>query len=445
VQPLPQNDRHMNTTTLRNNGWLATAILVAAYAVSFLDRQVVSLLVEPIKHDLMISNTQIGILQGPAFGLFYAALGLPLGWFADRTHRVRMIAGAITLWSLATLCCGLATSYPGLVAARLGVGVGEAALVPAAISLLAELFAPEKRALPVSIFNCGVAIGAGLALTLGGTFIAFSEHGASDLPLIGEWLASRQTWPNVFVLCGLVGLPVALLALLIAEPARQSRPGIDAPQPLSHTLRYIVEKRRFFLPMLGGMACFFILSNALTAWLPTLLRQQFNWTAVQTGHTLGLTSMPAALLGNICGGLFASRMRAHGHLDATLLTILAGLGFVAPASLVAPLLGVLPATLICVAVLYFGIAMTATVVMLTFVEVAPSRLRGQLVAIYLLVCNIVGLSLGPVSVGRLMDSQVAALSEPSHALAIVCVATSIPALLLILLARQRFAAARVID
>lgn len=428
---------------LRENGWLATLILLAAYAVSFLDRQVVSLLVEPIKHDLAVSNTQIGILQGPAFGLLYATLGLPLGWLADRVHRVRMIAGAIALWSLATLCCGLATSFAGLAAARLCVGIGEAALVPAAVSLLAELFAPERRALPISVFNCGVAIGAGLALSLGGSFIAFSEHGAADLPLLGHWFASRHDWQNVFILCGLVGLPVALLSLLIAEPARQTEIGTEAPLPIGRALQHLREKRRFFLPMLAGMACFFVLSNALTAWLPSLLRQQFGWSPVQTGHALGRTIMVSALLGNLAGGALAKQLRARGRLDATLLTIVTGLCVVAPASLATPLLGSEAATMASVGLLYFGIATTTAVVMLTYVEVTPNRLRGQVVALYLLICNIIGLTLGPVSVGWLMDSQFATLSTPANSLAAVCVATAIPALLLVLLARSRFAAARV--
>ena len=156
-------------------GWFAVGVLLAAYTVSFLDRQLLTLLVQPIKADLGLSDTQIGILQGPAFALFYATMGLPLGWLADRVNRVYLMSVAIAFWSLMTFLCGFATDYTHLLLARFGVGFGEAALVPAAVSLLADLFKPERRALPVSVFTCGLAVGSGLALMLGGSFIAFAK------------------------------------------------------------------------------------------------------------------------------------------------------------------------------------------------------------------------------------------------------------------------------
>ena len=139
----------------QHRAWFAVAVLLVSYAVSFLDRQVISLMVGPIKHDLAISDTQIGILQGPAFGVFFAIMGLPLGWLADRLHRVRLIAIAILLWSAMTIASGLSTTFGGLLFARIGVGVGEAALVPAAVSLLSEYFPPERRAMPLSILLPG--------------------------------------------------------------------------------------------------------------------------------------------------------------------------------------------------------------------------------------------------------------------------------------------------
>ena len=438
------NDSRPAITT-RSSGWLAALILLAAYAVSFLDRQVVSLLVEPIKHDLAISNTQIGFLQGPAFGLFYVTLGLPLGRLADRMNRVRLIAIAITTWSLMTIACGLASSFTGLFLARCGVGIGEAALVPAAISLLAELFPAQQRAVPVSIFNCGVALGAGLALTLGGIFIAFSENGAADLPVLGHWFAARHTWQNVFVFCGLVGLPVAALTLLIAEPRALSGAPRDAPHSVRQAWQHLVDKRRYFLPMLAAMASFYVLCNALSAWLPSMLREQFNWSPVQTGHSLGLTIMVGALVGNIVSGMLTNQLRGAGHVDATLRTMISGLSIVAPAAVLAPLLVSLNGTLASIGVLYFAIGLTSAVATIAFVEVTPPRLRGQVVALYLLIGNLVGLALGPVSVGSLMDSSITALSSTGHALAAVCAATGVPALLLLLLARRRYAAARIAE
>lgn len=420
------------------NGWWAAIILLAAYAVSFLDRQVVSLLVEPIKHDLSITNTQIGILQGPAFGLFYAALGLPLGWLADRVHRVRLIAAAIAMWSVMTLCCGLANTFGGLLVARFGVGIGEAALVPAAISLLADLFKPAQRALPVSVFNCGVAVGAGLALTLGGVFIAFSDHGAANLPWVGAWFAARHAWQNVFVFCGVVGLPVAASVLFIAEP-RSHHNAVPAPlHSIAAAWRHLVDKRRFFLPMLSSMACYFIIVNALAAWLPSLLRQNYGWSPAQTGHSLGLTIMAGALLGNVASGNYTNWLRRRGHVDATLRTMLTGLTLIAPLAVLTPLMATPFATLVGVACLYFFIALTSAVATIAFVEVSPPRLRGQVVALYLLIGNLFGLVLGPVSVGRLMDAKLHAASTVGGALALVCVVTAVPAVWLLFKARRAF-------
>ncbi|MFM7708352.1 MAG: MFS transporter, partial [Gammaproteobacteria bacterium] len=179
------------TAPRRLAGWFAVGVLLAAYSISFLDRLILTLIVQPLKADLGISDTEFGLLQGPAFALFYATMGLPLGWLADRVNRVRLMALAILFWSLMTFLSGLATDYWHLLICRFGVGFGEAALVPAAVSLLADLFPPQRRALPVSVFTAGLAVGSGLALYLGGSFIAFDEQGATGLPLIGPFFEGR--------------------------------------------------------------------------------------------------------------------------------------------------------------------------------------------------------------------------------------------------------------
>jgi MFS family permease len=216
------------------SAWIAVFVLVAAYAVSFLDRQVLSLLVEPIKHDLGLSDSQIGIVQGPAFGICYALLGLPLGWLADRVDRVRLIALAIAAWSLMTMAGGLASGFGSLLLARMGVGIGEAALVPAAVSLLAELFDAPRRALPLSIFTSGVALGVGLSLTLGASFIAFANGGAHELPVVGALFATRHAWQTVFILAGLCGFPVATHAI---------RPGMRRPRAARPALPWPTSSR----------------------------------------------------------------------------------------------------------------------------------------------------------------------------------------------------------
>ena len=401
-------------------------VLLAAYTVSFLDRQLLTLLVQPIKADLGLSDTQIGILQGPAFALFYATMGLPLGWLADRVNRVRLMAVAIAFWSLMTFLCGFATNYTHLLLARFGVGFGEAALVPAAVSLLADLFKPEKRALPVSVFTCGLAVGSGLALMLGGSFIAFAEQGARELPILGEFFGAHAPWQVVFMLAGVVGLPVALTMLLLAEP-RTTVVVTDGP-PFSAVWGHLQQRRTYFQPLLASMAALFVVTTALSAWLPSVLIRDFGWTAIATGGALGPVILVGALIGNLAGGALATWLAARGRTEATLLTMFIGASVMVPAAILASA-AASPAWLLGIAaVLYLAMAATFGVASLAFVEVTPAQLRGQVVAIYLLFANLLGLMLGPTAVGMFTDSGVPLLAPVGHALALVMVLAGLPGL-----------------
>ncbi len=410
-------------------GWLTVLVLLLAYAVSFVDRQIVSLLVEPLRADLRLSDTQIGLLQGPAFGLFYTFLGMPLGMLADRIHRIRLIAAGIFLWSLMTMACGLATSFGGLFAARVGVGIGEAALVPAAVSLLADLFSPARRALPMSIFTAGLSLGAGLALVLGGIFVGFANDGADRLPLIGVFLTDRHPWQIVFVLAGLLGLPVTAAVLCCAEPGRLG-PG-SAPVTRDGLLIYLRSHWRLFAPLLAGAALLYLFSNAVSAWLPTLFIRRFHWLPAATGLRLGPIIMVCAVTGNLTGGLITTTLANRGRLDAALNTMLLGSGLLIPIAVLAPLATNVEAALCGVILVYFSIALCFGIATATFIAVTPGWLRGRMVALYLLVGNLVGLGLGPISVGFLLDAIFGNPAKVGFALAVVGAATVAPGFLLL--------------
>jgi MFS family permease len=424
---------------LRQAGWSAVVVLLVAYAVSFLDRQIISLLVDPLKSDLGITDTQVGILQGPAFGIFYALLGLPLGWLADRVHRVRLIAVAIALWSAMTIASGFAASFDMLLLARIGVGIGEAALVPAAVSLLSDLFPIERRALPLSVFTCGISLGLGLALTLGGGFIAFAQGGAAGLPLIGAWLAAQHPWQTAFMLAGCGGLPVAALVLLIHEPRAVTRRAAEPPPPLAAALRYLALHRGFFVPMLLATSSLYVLASALSAWMPALFIRRFGWSAPEVGRSLGMLVMLVGLSGNLASGFVTRALALRGKVDAPLRTMLLGACVMLPAALLAPLLPGADLALAGVLVLYAGIALTFGIATTAFVAVTPPRLRGQVVALYLLIGNLVGLGLGPTSVGALLDAGWGPFAAIGPALALICTAMALLALPLLMRARQVFA------
>jgi MFS family permease len=428
-------------------GWFAVAILMVAYAISFVDRQIVNLLVEPLKRDLDIIDSQVGLLQGVGFGIFYTLLGLPLGWLADRTHRVRLIAFGIALWSLMTMACGLAGSFGELFVARMGVGVGEAALVPAAVSLLADIFDPHERALPLSIFTAGVSVGSGLALALGGAVIVYASGGAADLPLVGPWLAGLHPWQTTFILVGFIGLPIAASVLLIAEPARRSPPDADpVARPVEQLGGIVAHLRthwRLFVPLLLGVGLLYILANADSSWIPSIFIRGFDWKPADVGRVLGIPIMACAMTGTFLAGGVATWLARRAPSAAALRTMTIGaLFFLVPIATVAPLAPTALLAGIGVVLMFGATALTFGAATTAIVGVTPNRLRGQATAIYLLVGNLFGLGLGPYSVGALLDFVLGNPRRVGEALAIVAVAAGLPGALLLRAVRPTYIAVR---
>ncbi|WP_439486865.1 MFS transporter [Blastomonas fulva] len=414
-------------------GWVLVVILLAAYAISFVDRQILSLLVEDLRADLAIGDAQFGLLQGPAFGLFYAIMGLPFGWLADRVNRMRLIAFGLLLWTVMTMLGGLANSFEWLLLTRIGVGVGEAALVPAAVSLLADSFAPQRRALPLAVFTAGVSVGAGLALILGGALVGVAQAGLGWIPLAGPWLDMQQPWQVVLILAGALGIPLALLIAMLAEPARRAPASTGtAANPAARTLfAWLAHHRRLFLPLLTGTSLLYLFSNAFSAWMPSLFVRAFGWTPQMVGLRLGLLILCGALAGNVLSGVIATLLQQRGKPHATLLTMTGGALLLAPLACVGPLLPGAALVQGAVALIYFAIALCFGVATASFVAVTPQQLRGQMVALYLLLGNLVGLGLGPPSVGMVIEYGLRDPASVGPALAIVAAATVLTGALLL--------------
>ena len=183
--------------------WYVVIILMVCYTLSFIDRQILSLLVKPIQQDLGINDTEMGLLQGAAFGIFYTLLGLPMGWLADRISRRNLIAVGIFFWSLMTALCAVARSFGSLFFARMGVGVGEATLAPSAFSMISDYFPRERLGTALSVYSAGIFIGAGLALIVGGTVVsAVSNIPAITMPVLG----TIASWRLTFLIVGLPGV-----------------------------------------------------------------------------------------------------------------------------------------------------------------------------------------------------------------------------------------------
>jgi MFS family permease len=378
--------------------WWTVAVLVFAYVISFVDRTILSLLIEPIKASLHLSDTEIGLVQGLAFGLFYAAMGLPLGWLADRMSRRSLIAIGATLWCFATAACGLATSFVQLFLARIGVGVGEASLGPSALSLISDSFPRERRGLPIAIYAAAAAAGAGLALMVGGAVIQMvATHDQLVLPLIG----AIERWQAAFLLVGVAGLVIAPLMATVREPARRTE--VATAAPTESIAAFVRRNSAFMVRHYVAVACFSILIYAALSWVPTQFVRVYGWTAGEVGWRYGPVLLLAGTGGTVLGGAVANWLnRRGGRLGAMHVTIT---GMVVSGTLFA-LAGFADDAWVALAwyapALMFMTLPGGTAIQVVQ-EATPNRLRGQATAIYYLTISIVGATLGPLSVGLMTD------------------------------------------
>lgn len=378
-------------------GWWTLAVLVGLSAVSYVDRQIISLLVGPIRADLHVSDFQISLLQGIAFALFFAAFGLPLGWLVDRAQRRLVIFGGVVVWSLATAASGLASSFGHLFLARLMVGAGEAALAPAAYSMIADLFPKRRLAFALSIFNIGGATGSALAVFLGGVLITSLSHLSVALPG-AEPLA---IWQLAYLCVGLPGLIFAFAIFLVREPARAQSRSETSAADMAELLAFIRSRRAFLALHFIGFGCMSALGYAAMNWLPAYLMRRFDVPVAEAGALVGII-----IVCSIPGGLLASalvdRLFARGRADAHLFLyvfIALGLTILGP---VAFLADTLPAFVALMAGVMFLAASPGTAT--AALQIAtPPRLRGRVSAMYLFVYQMIGLGLGPTVVAAFTD------------------------------------------
>src|SRR5579859_4422023 len=255
--------------------WYSVAVLMLMYIFSFIDRTTISLLVEPMKRDLHISDTQIGMLQGLAFALLYTFLGLPIARLSDRHSRRAVIAAGVFTWSIMAALCGVARTATQLFLARVGVGIGEAALSPSAYSIITDSFPRARLGRAFAIYTIGIPIGAGIALLIGGIIVGMVS-GAGDhyvLPLLGE----VRAWQLVFIVTGAPGLLLPLLLLTFREPARR---GLLAGKAGHATIGEVVEyawlHRKFYSLHFLALALLALAGYAVGAWLPTALHRAYG-------------------------------------------------------------------------------------------------------------------------------------------------------------------------
>ena len=385
--------------------WMAVAVLMLAYTFSFIDRLILSLLVEPIKQDLGLSDVQISLLQGFSFALFYTLAGIPVGRLVDSRGRTTIVAIGVALWSTMTAVTALAQQYWQLFLARAGVGVGEATLVPAAYSMISDLFAPDRRGLALGIFSSGTSVGAGLALIIGGYAISLiSDAGERTLPLVG----ALAPWRLAFIYVGLPGLLVALLIKAVPEPARRfSARASDSDArkaiPLNEIVAHYRRHARAVVLHHAGMSLSAMAAYGIMSWAPAMLMRTQGWNPADVGLSVGSSILIAGTAGVIGGGwlgdAWARRGRSAGRINAAFVSmIIAATGaalYPLQDSAVAIVAGLMLAMLGAFMVIGCGAA--------ALLDIMPNRLRGQATAVYFFVISLAGIGLGPTAVAVCTD------------------------------------------
>lgn len=381
--------------------WWAVAVFALGAILSYTDRQILSLLVDPIRGDLHISDTQVSLLQGLAFALIYSVAGLPLGRLADILPRRWVILTGVLVWTAATVACGLSQSFSALFAARVFVGVGEAALAPAAMSMIADLFAPHRRGTAIGVFIMGMVVGGGVALGIGGGLLEAARGGLfAGVPI----LSAVPPWRAVLLVLGAPGLLIALLLLTVREPAR--RPGSGESAPRRYSLREVahelVSRRAVVFPLLVAMALMSVGDFSLLNWTPALLSRNYHLSPGQIGALLGALVVVTGVLGTVLGGALSDRRAKAGGprariaaaaVSATVALPLAFMAFTASAWQVLVLLG------------WWNLFSSAagTIGITALQEAVPNEVRGIGVSLIAFGNIFFGLGLGTMSTALITD------------------------------------------
>lgn len=369
--------------------WTVIIMFGLANAVAFMDRGFINLVVEPIRVSLALSDIQMGLLIGPAFILFYGLVALPIGRLADVAPRKGILVAGVVVWSLCVSLAGFSRRYWQLGASRMGLGIGEATLNPAAISIISDLVPRQSLSLAVAVFVALGALGAGLGSLAGGLLLAWIHTHGAGVP------SSFAPWREAFVIMGAPGLLLAgLIFAIVREPLRTGRTSATGSFRWRETLAYLRAHRSGTLYVIMGFALISILPT-LAAWIPAFLSRSFGWAPARIGPALGLAQLLTNPTGIIAGGIMADRMRRLGREDANVRIILFALAGALPFFVVFPLMPTPQLALIAFApanfltMVCFG-ASTPAIPLL-----APAAMRSQGIAVMFLAGNLMG-ALGPL-------------------------------------------------
>ena len=407
-------------------------ILFVTAILAYTDRQVLSLLVDPIKHDLHTDDTGMSLLLGLAFAMVYGVAGVPLGFLADKTSRRNLIMGGVAIWSVGTLLCGLAPSFEVLFAARIIVGLGEAVLSPAAISLISDTFPPERRGAAVGVYFTGIAIGIGGSILIGGEVLELVRSGLFKATPLAGW----APWRLVFLAIGAPSLLWSLVLLAVREPVRRLEQAAETSAAGSAS--GAATAWTAIAPVFLVVAVASLVDNAVGAWAPSLLVRRFAVDPATIGVELGVLLMLGYGGGMLAGGALADRFAAwrgpRGKIELCGLAVLATL----PAAM---LINSPSLTMVLAAVtIYFALSAVVTASGLAAIlDATPNRARGRAMAISFFFNVAIGAGFGPTAVAlasRHITGQAAGLGPAISLTVVACYAAAGLALIPAIRARR---------
>lgn len=410
-------------------------VLMVAYMLSFMDRVLISLMIDPIRSELGLGDTQVGLLVGFGFVLLYSIMGVPFGAIADSGNRRNLMVGGVLGWSAATAASGFAGGFLSLLTARAMVGIGEATLSPAAYSTIADRFEKRKLGFAVSLYNMGVSLGGGAAMLFGGVLVAWAMATAIPLP----W-GELTGWRLAFVAVGLLGVPLAAVMLLTVREAPRRQGAAKAP-PLSALWALAMQHKAAFGAVVIGYSIIVIAAYGAMLWAPVHFARAHGLSPAQLGLAFGVIIGLFGTIGLAVGGLLSDRSAKRGNVDAPVRVVLISAIIQFPLMMGAYLASDTTIALILAAA---GMATVSTIGGLqagTLQILTPATMRGRMTAIYLLVANMAGMGLGPLLTGFVSEHMFDGPTSLGKALALVTAVSLAIGVTLLLLARKAIIAA----
>ncbi|TFE38168.1 MFS transporter [Paraburkholderia dipogonis] len=412
-----------NNAVQRYYPWLLVVVLFCTSVVSYLDRNIISLFVGPIRNEIGLSDVQVSLLQGIAFALFYSVMGLPFGRLVDHRTRKNLIAAGVLLWSVMTICCGLSTTFWQLFFSRMGVGIGEACLGPAAFSMIADCFAPAQRGRAIASYNMSNYVGVGASLLFGGAIISMlTQHTDFGLPGI----SGMPTWRLAFLISGLPGILMAFAVLALKEPQRRE---------VMHTTgghrgkvglwSYLSRRTRAFVSIYTVYTLTAMIGYIIVAWAPSFYIRHHHMRPANVGLLMGGMTIVSGVTGCLCGG-YLTDLLASGGIRGGRFRLPLVWWPIAVASIIGMVCTSDPTlSLFFLGLLTFGSALSFSGAATVIQDVVPNQLRGQAAALNYIWTGIIGLSLGPTSVAMVTQYVLKDSSLLGNALVIVIVPLSV--------------------